>query len=160
MGTLFKILVVAVIVLGLTAAAGLAIMAVVAGTHDVIRIPVPKECSLYTNAGMWDYADAYRRPMEFNSYRNVDQMIANISIKGDAEIHRSETEVVYVGHLPGIEYQVSYMLDRNDFPPAVELATIYRFKTRTGRYLWKLFRPIHRCLAPYMLDRLGSLASG
>jgi hypothetical protein len=160
MGTLFKILVAALIVLALTASAGIAIMAVVAGTHDVKRIPIPKECSLYTNSTLWDYADAYRRPMEFNSYRNIKQLIDNVSIKGDGEVHRSDKEVVYAGHLPGIDYQVAYRLDRSGFPPAVELATIYRLQNTQGRYLWKIFRPIHRCLAPYMLDRLGSRAPG
>lgn len=160
MGTLFKVLVIALIVLALTAAAGLVIMAGVAGTHDVKRIPVPKDCSLYTMSTMWDYADAYRRPMEFNSYRDLKQMVDNISIKGESEVHRSANEVVFAGHLTGIDYQVAYRLDRSGFPPAVEMVTAYRLKNREGRYLWKLVRPIHRCLAPYMLDLLGSRAPG
>ena len=158
MGTLFKVLIVALIILALTASAGIAIMAVVAGTHDVKRVPVPKTSSLYTLASMWNYADAYRRPMEFNSYRDIKQVAENVSIKGDGEVHRSANEVVYAGHLPGIEFQTAYSLDRSGFPPAVELVTVYKLKNNQGRYLWKVFRPIHRCLAPYMLDKLGSRA--
>ncbi|HET6462902.1 MAG TPA: hypothetical protein VFH33_03795, partial [Candidatus Krumholzibacteria bacterium] len=67
MGTLFKVLIAALIILGLIAAAGIGIMAVVAGTHDVKPIPVPKASSLYTISTMWNYADAYRRPMDFNA---------------------------------------------------------------------------------------------
>jgi hypothetical protein len=160
MGTLFKALFIALIVLALTGAAGLAIMAGVADTHDVKSIPIPKDSSLYTMSSMWNYADAYRRPTEFNSYRDLKQMIDDISIKGDGEIHRSANEVVYAGHLPGINYQVAYRLDRSGFPPAIEMVTAYRFQNREGRYLWKVFRPVHRCLAPYMLDRLGSRAPG
>lgn len=160
MGTLIKglfvLLVVAVIVVG----GGLVIMAGVAGTHDVKRIPVPKESSLYINSEVWSYADAYRRPMEFNSYRNIKQVADNVTIKGDGEIHRSDKEVVYAGHLPGIDYQVAYLLDRSGFPPAVELVTLYNIKGDKGRYLWKVFRLIHRSLAPYTLDRLGERAPG
>jgi hypothetical protein len=158
MGTLFKVLIVGLIILGLTAAGGLAIMAVVANTHDVKSVPVPKASSLYTISTMWSYADAFRRPMDFNSYHDLKQMEANITIKGDGEVHRSANEVVYAGHLPGIDYQVGYLLDRSGFPSAIEIVTVYKLKNAEGRYLWKVFRPIHRCLAPYMLDKLGSRA--
>ena len=160
MGTLIKGLFILLVVLVIVSAGGLVIMAGVAGTHDVKRIPVPKECSLYTLSTMWDYSDAYRRPMEFNSYHNIKQVADNVTIKGDGEIHRSDKEVVYAGHLPGIDYQAAYLLDRSGFPPAVELVTCYRLKSTQGRYLWKVFRRVHRGLAPYMLDRLGERAPG
>ena len=158
MGTLFKVLIVAVIILGLTTAAGLAIMAVVAGTHDVKSIPVPKASSLYTMSTMWDYADAYKRPMDFNAYRNIKQVEENVTIKGEGEVHRSASELVYAGKLPGIDYQVAYLLDHSGYPSAIEIVTVYKLKNRQGRYLWKVFKPIHKCLAPYMLDKLGSRA--
>jgi hypothetical protein len=160
MGTLFKGLIVILIVVGIVAAFGLVIMAGVAGTHDVKRIDVPKQSSLYTMSTEWDYSDAYRRPMEFNSYRDIKQVAENVSIKGDGEIHRSANEVVYAGHLPGIDYQAAYRLDRSGFPSAIELVTCYRLKNNQGKYLWKVFRRVHRCLAPYMLDRLGERAPG
>lgn len=158
MGTLFKVLIVGVIILGLVGAAGLGMMAVVAGTHDVKRVPVPKTSSLYTQSTEWSFADAYRRPMDFNAYRDIKQVEENVSIKGDGEVHRSATEIVYAGKLPGIDYQVAYMIDRSGYPSAIELVTIYRIKDSKGRYFWKVFQPIHKCLAPYMLDKLGSRA--
>ena len=158
MGTLFKALFVALIILGLTTAAGLAIMAGVAGTHDVKPIPVPKDSSLYEMSTMWSYADAYRRPQEYTSYHDIKTLADNVSIKGDGEIHRSDKEVVYAGHLPGIDYQVAYRMDRSSYPPATEMVTCYRIKDSQGKYLWKVFRHIHRCLAPYMLDKLGERA--
>jgi hypothetical protein len=158
LGTLFKVLVVTVIVLAITAFLGLVIMAGVAGTHDVKPIPIPKHTTLATLASAWDYADAFRAPMEYVSYRDIHEIIANVSIKGDGEIHRSAKEVVFAGKLPGINYQVAYMLDRESFPPALQLVTIYKVKDRKGRLLWKVWRPIHRCLAPYMLDRLAARA--
>jgi hypothetical protein len=124
MGTLFKVLIVGAIILGLVGAAGLGIMAVVAGTHDVKQVPIPKSCSLYTNSTLWDFADAYRRPMDFNSYRDIKQMEENVSIKGEGEVHRSASELVYAGKLPGIDYQVAYRLDRSGHPSAIELVTI------------------------------------
>jgi hypothetical protein len=160
MGTLFKALIVGLIVLGLIAAAGVAIMAVVADSHDVKRIPVSKDSQLFGVSTMWSYADAYRRPMEFNSYRDLKQMVDNVGFKGDGEARRTNNEVVYTGHMPGIDYTFAYRLDRSGYPPAIELVTCYRLKDTQGRYLWKVFRPIHRCLAPYMLDKLGERAPG
>jgi hypothetical protein len=98
--------------------------------------------------------------MEFSSYHNIKQVVDNISIKGDGEVARNDKEVVYHGHLPGIDYHVAYALDRSGFPPAIEMVTCYRIKDSTGKYLWKVFRPIHRCLAPYMLDKLGERVPG
>lgn len=158
MGALFKVLIVALIILGLTAAAGLGIMAVVAGTHDVKPIPVPKTSSLYSISTMWNYADAYKRPMDFNAYRDIKQVEENVTIKGKGEVHRSANEIVYGGKLPGIDYQVAYIIDRSGYPSAIEIVTCYKFTDSKGKYLWKIWRPIHKCLAPYMLDKLGSRA--
>ena len=158
LGTLFKVLFLTVFVLAITGGLGLVIMAGVAGTHDVKPIPVPAGSSLSVIADQWDYSDAFRRPMEFNSYRDIHQVIENAPVKGDGEIYRTATEVVYAGTVPGMQYQVAYILDRTGFPPAIELVTAYKFKDPKDRYLWKVYRPIHRCLAPYLLDRLGSRA--
>jgi hypothetical protein len=158
LGTLLKAIFITLIVLLVTAGVGLVIMAGVAGTHDVKPVPVPKDSSLSMIAAQWDYADAYRRPMEFNSYRDINQVIENVSVKGDGEIHRSKKEVVFAGSVPGMNYQVAYYLDREGFPPAIQMVTVYRFKDSKGKHLWKVYRPIHRCLAPYILDRLGSRA--
>ena len=158
LGTLFKIIVVLAIVIAITGGLGLVIMAGVAGTHDVKPIPVPKDSSIYTLSQEWDYGDAFRRPMEFGSFKDIKQLSENVPIKGDGEVHRTPKEVVYAGKLPGLSYQVAYRLDRDSYPPAVELVTAYRIKDKKGKYFWKVFRRIHRCLAPYMLDRLGSRA--
>lgn len=158
LGTLFKVVFLTLFVLAITGGLGLVIMAGVAGTHDVKPIPIPKDSSLATLAAQWDYADAYRRPMEFNSYRDINQVIDNVSVKGDGEIHRSAKEVVYSGSVPGMNYQVAYSLDRDGFPPAVQMVTVYQFKDSKGKHLWKVYRLMHRCLAPYILDRLGSRA--
>ena len=155
-GALFRALVVAVVVLVITGGLGLVIMAGVADAHDVRRIPVPRQSSLSIIAAEWDYADAWRRPMEFNSYRDIAQVIENASVKGDGEIHRTKQEVVYAGSVPGMNFQVAYRLDRDAYPPSLEMVTVYKFRSATGKQLWRVYRPIHRCLAPYLLDRLGS----
>jgi hypothetical protein len=158
MVSLLKLLVVVVIVLVITGGLGLAIMAGVAGTHDVKPIPIPKECSIATLAAQWDYADAFRRPMEYTAYKNIHQVIENAPLKGDGEIHRTAREVVYAGSWPGVNYQIAYILNRDTYPYAVELVTAYRVKNPRAKHLLKVYRPIHRCLAPYLLDRLGSRA--
>lgn len=159
LGTLFKILIVGLIVFVLAAGLGLVIMAGVANTHDVRPIPIPRDTSLAAIAHQWNYADAFRRPMEYASYKDIAQVVENVPIKGDGEIHRTKNEAVFAGSLPGLQYQVAYMLDRDSFPPALQIVTVYRFKNDRGRWLWKIYRPVHRALAPYLLDRLGSAAS-
>lgn len=158
LGTLFKVTLLTLLVLAITGGLGLVIMAWVAGTHDVKPIPIPKDCSIAVIARHWDYADAYIRPMEFSSFRDIHQVMEYVPVKGDGEIHRSANEVVYAGTIPGMTYQVAYMLDRESFPPTMRMVTAYRFKDSKGKYLWKVYGPIHRCLAPYLLDRLGSRA--
>ena len=158
LGTLFKVVFLTLLVVVITGGLGLVIMAGVAGTHDVKPIPIPKHSSLAALAPLWNYGDAYRRPTEFNAYKDIDQLMANVTVKGDGEIHRTAREVVYAGSVPGMNYQVAYILDRDVFPPVIEMVTIYRFKHPRSKYLWKVYGPIHRCLAPFILDRLGSRA--
>ena len=158
LGTLFKVVFFTLFVLAITAGLGLVIMAGVAGTHDVKPVAIPRDSSLAVLAVQWDYADAFRRPMEFNAYRDINQVMEKVSVKGDGEIHRTSKEVVYSGSVVGMTYQVAYMLDRDQYPPALILTTAYKFKNPRNKYLWKVYRPIHRCLAPYLLDRLGTRA--
>jgi len=159
LGTLFKVLIVTLIVVAITGFIGLVIMAGVAGTHGVKRVAIPENSYLAAAAQSADYADAYRIPMEFVFYRDIHGVIQNATIKGDNEVHRSETEVVYEGKAPGLRYQVSYVLDRSVDPPTLAMVTVVKITDPgKGRYYWKAFRPIHRSLAPYMLDRLASNA--
>jgi len=158
LGTLFKAIFITLFVLAITGGLGLVIMAGVAGTHDVKPVAIPRDSSLAALAVQWDYADAFRRPMEFNAYRDINQVIEKAPFKGDGEIHRSAKEVVYSGSGLGMNYQVAYMLDRDQYPPSLTMITAYKFKNPKSKSLWKVYRPIHRCLAPYLLDRLGTRA--
>jgi len=158
MGSIFKAFFVALIVLAIAGGIGLVIMAGVAGTHDVKPIPIPRDCSIAVLAEQWDYSDAFRRPMEYGAYKNIHQVIENAPLKGDGEIHRNAKEVVYAGSWPGVNYQIAYILDRETHPYSVQLVTAYRFKGSKSKHLLKVYKPIHRCLAPFLLDRLGSRA--
>jgi hypothetical protein len=133
-------------------------MAGVAGTHGVARIDVPSNSYLAGAAQSADYADAYRMPMEFVFYRDLHQVMQNAPIKGDGEVNRTEFEIVYAGTAPGVHFQVAYQLDRGVSPPTLAMITVVDIREKKGEYFWKLARPIHRCLAPYMLDRLVSKA--
>jgi hypothetical protein len=103
LGTLFKVLLLTLFVLAITGGLGLVIMAGVAGTHDVKPIPIPPGSSLAVIAQQWNYADAFRRPMEFNSYRDIHQVIDNVSVKGDGRSPHGD-EVVYAG-IAGMQYR-------------------------------------------------------
>jgi hypothetical protein len=39
------------------------------------------------------------------------------------------------------------------------MITTVQITGKKGRYYWKVVRPMHRCLAPYMLDRLATRAT-
>jgi hypothetical protein len=158
-GTLFKVVVVTLVIVAFTAFIGLIIMAGVAGTHGVKRIDIPPKSYLAATAPSADYADAYMIKMEFVAYRDIHQVIENATIKGDDETFRSANEVVYEGKAPGLRYHVAYILNREPNPPTLAMVTTVRILNKEGRWYWKLVRPIHRCLAPYMLDRLASRAT-
>jgi hypothetical protein len=85
-------------------------------------------------------------------------VIKNVSFRGDAELHRTDREVVYGGSFPGLTYQVGYLLDRDVYPPTIAMVTAVKITDKKGRYLWAVLKPVHRCLAPYLLDRLASQA--
>lgn len=155
LGTLFKALIVTLFIIAVTAVIGLTIMAGVAGTHDVKPIDIPKASSLTYIADASNYVIAYRVPMEFNTYRTIPEVIANVSFTGDSELHRSDHEVVYGGSLPGLTYQVGYVLDRDVYPPTLAMVTVAKITDKKGRYTLKVLRPIYRCLCPYLLDRLA-----
>ncbi len=157
-GMLFKVVVGTLVVICITAGLGLVIMAGVAATHGVERVDVPSNSFLAGVAQNADYADAYRMKMEFVFYRDIHQVIENAEIKGDDEAHRSKHEVVYDGGAPGLRYQVAYLLDRGVSPPTLTMITTVDIREKKGEYFWMVVRPIHRCLAPYMLDRLVSRA--
>jgi hypothetical protein len=158
-GMLFRVVIVTLIIIAITAFLGLVVMAGVAGTHGVKRVDIPEDSYLSPVAETADYADAYQIPMEFNTYRDIPRVIENATIKGDDEVHRSAHEVVYRGHAPGLRYHVSYFLDRKAAPPTLAMITTVQTTGKKGRYYWKVVRPIHRCFAPYMLDRLATRAT-
>lgn len=156
--SVFKAIVVAAIVVVVTVIIGIFIMAGVAGTHDVVPIPVPSYSYISSYEHSADYVDCYRAPLEYNTYRNLDRVIEGVPHKGEREVYRNEMEVVYEGHAVGLHYLLSYILDRSTDPATLSIATAVNITEKKGRYYWKVIRPIHRRLAPFLLDRMAQLA--
>ncbi|HEX5131718.1 MAG TPA: hypothetical protein VFX92_04425 [Candidatus Krumholzibacteria bacterium] len=155
-GTFFRAVVVALIVVAIVGYIGLFIMAGVAGTHDVVPIPVPS--TSYLSVMMGDYKDAYRAPLEYNTYRNVDHLAENAFKNKGKEIFRDDDEIVFEGYHFGIRYFNDYLLDRSTSPHTLSMVTVVRIHEKRGKYLWKFFKPIHRRLAPYLVDRMAQAA--
>lgn len=154
--TLVKVLVVAGVVLGLTAFFGLFVMSNLARIDGVAAAAIPNESYLSGSSQMCDYADAYRIPMEFNPFRNIDDVADNAFEKGRGEIHRTDKEVVYEGIAPGLRYDISYLLERRTQPSTLTVCTTVRCETRTGRIYLTLVKPIHKMLLPYMVKRMSN----
>lgn len=155
-GTIFKALSIFIVVVAITGFVGLFIMAGVASTHDVVPIPVPSQSYLATLQG--DYTAAFRAPLMYNTYRTIDRVAEEAFVLGGKEIHRGEDEVVYEGYRGGIRYFTSYMLDRKTNPNTLTTVTLVRLHGTKSAYLWKAIRPVHKRLAPYLLDRMAQAA--
>jgi len=157
-GMVFKAVVVIAIVVMITAVIGVFIMAGVAGTHDVVPIPVPSYSYIANQLGPVDYVDCYRVPLEFTTYIKLDTVIEHAFHKGEREVYRDEREVVYEGHALGLQYFLSYILDRRTGPATLSIATAVRIEEKKGQRYWKVLRPIYRRFAPFMLDRMAQSA--
>ncbi|MDH4037083.1 MAG: hypothetical protein OEX18_11580 [Candidatus Krumholzibacteria bacterium] len=155
-GTILRAFVAIAVIVAFAGLVGIFIMAGVASTHDVVPIPVPSTSYLasYQN----DYMDAYRAPLVYNTYRNIDRVAENAYHFGAREIYRDEDEVVFEGYRGGIRFFISYMLERKTNPNTLTVVSMARVHGRRSVYLWKLVRPIHKRLAPYLLDRMAQAA--
>ena len=157
-GTVLKAVVVIAIVMVITGIIGMFIMAGVAGTHDVVPIPVPSYSYIANQLGPVDYVDCYRVPLEFKTYVKLDTVIEHAFHKGDREVYRDEHEVVYEGRTLGMQYFLSYILDRGTIPATLSIATAVRIQEKNSHYYWKVIRPIYRRFSPFMLDRMAQSA--
>ena len=155
-GTIFRAFVVFAIVVAITGVLGLVIMAGVAGTHDVVPIPVPS--TSYLSGLQGDHTSAFRVPLSYNTYRDIDYVANAAYPLGGKEIYRGDGEVVYEGYRGGIRYYTAYMLDHKTSPNTLTVVTLVRLHTDKSKYLWKVLRPIHKRLAPYLLDRMAQAA--
>jgi hypothetical protein len=151
--SILKAFIAVAIIVAFVSLVGVFIMAGVAGTHDVVPIPVPSGSSLSTMKS--DYADAYRAPLTYNTYRNIDRVAEHAYHTGAVEVSRNENEIVFEGYRGGVRYFISYMLDRQTTPNTLTVITLVRVHSTTGDYLWKVVRPVHKRLAPYLLDRMA-----
>lgn len=154
--TLLKVFVVAGVVLGLTAFLGLFVMSSLARVDGVAAAAIPNESYLSGATEGADYADAYRVPMEFNPFGNIDDVAEHAFEKGKEEIHRTDDEVVYQGVAPGLRYDIAYLLERRTRPATLTVCTTVRCQTRTGRIYLTLVKPIHKMLLPYMVKRMSN----
>ena len=157
MKTMLQFILVAVLGVGAIVFVGLFAMSGVATSHEIIRVPVPRDSYLSGNVRTADYADAYSAPMRFSSYRTIEEVAENAFHKGQ-EAHRDDHEVAYRGKAPGLDYHISYILDLGARPRTLTVATTVNFRGWVGRAYWFVTRPIHRMLVPVMLDRMAQAA--
>jgi hypothetical protein len=156
--TVFRAFAVAVIIIALVAGFGLFIMAGIAATHNVVRVPVPSSSYLTSLTQHSDFSTAYRAPLDLNTFRNINEVAAYAFFRGDRELARTDDEVVYTGSQFGLHYFFSYMLDKQANPQTLTVVTLVRFRNQKGRYAWQIVGRIQHRLIPYLLDRMAQLA--
>jgi hypothetical protein len=154
--TILRVFLVLGILLVFTGVMGVFIMAGVATAHDVVPIPVPSPSYLSSMQG--DYKRAFRVPLTYNTFKDIESVAEHAYPLGGVEVYRSEQEVVYEGYRFGIRYYTSYMLDRSTGPNTLTIVTLVRLHGTRSGYLWRVIRPVHKRLAPYLLDRLAQAA--
>ncbi len=157
-GVTLKILVLGAAVVLLACSIGLFIMAGVAQSHDVVRIPLPPNTFIAGTQSMADESDAYVGIMKYASFRDIERVAQQAFHRGEKEVYRDEREVTYEGTGPGITYHVSYILMKNPEPQTLTVATTVTFTEKKSRYYWKVYKQVHRALLAYMLDRMIIMA--
>jgi hypothetical protein len=129
-------------------------MSAVASSHDIVTMPIPENTFISGNAPTADYAEAVVGPMNYRIYKSIEQVEEHAFHKGDEVVHRDDHEVVYRGKAPGLNYQISYILDTDVYPTRLIVATTVRTRNRLGRAYWLLVKPIHKLVVPVALDRM------
>ena len=157
-GTILKILLLGALVVLIALALGLFIMAGVAQSHDVVRVPVPSSTFIAGTVEGSNGADAFVAPLNHSSFRDIDRVAQLAFHKGQREVYRDENEVAYEGETAGVHYYISYILMRDTSPATLVAATTVQTKNKKGVYYWKLVKFAHRRLMPYMLDRMTVMA--
>ncbi|HEU4930062.1 MAG TPA: hypothetical protein VFU38_09550 [Candidatus Krumholzibacteria bacterium] len=152
--TAIKILLLGAFVVLITCAVGLFIMAGVAQSHDVVRVPVPSGSYIAGSVSSPDYTDAYVAPMQYRSFANIDRVAQQAFHRGDREVYRSKSEVAYEGEALGIAYVTSYILVKETSPQTLTVATSVKLGNKKARYCWMVAKQVHRRLMPYLIDRM------
>lgn len=148
----FRFLLTIVGVLLIACAVGLFVMAGVAATHDVERVSPP--ASSFLASVRSDHEVAFKAPMEYDTYRDIDRLAQFTAHRGLTERYRDARELVYEGSLPGATYLVSFVLMRDKRPNTLTMTTAFTLHGSAGRYLWFIYRPVYRFLGAYLLDRV------
>jgi hypothetical protein len=157
--TAIKIVLLIAFVILIALAIGLFIMAGVAQSHDVVRIPVPPSTYIAGTEPKADYTDAYIGPMEYSTFRDIDRVAQQAFHRGDKEVYRDEREVAYEGSALGLSYTISYILMKDSSPQTLTVATTVRYgEQKRSRYAWMVAKQVHRRLLPYMVDRMIIMA--
>lgn len=159
-GVIIRIVILGAIVLLIAGGIGLFVMAGVAQSHDVVHIPVPPNTYASSTEPMADYSDAFIAPMNYSVFSNIDRVAQQAFHRGDREVFRDEHEVAYEGTKFGLKYTVSYILEKDQSPQTLTVATTVKVvdPKKRARYLIMIGKPIHHCLIPYLLDRMVILA--
>lgn len=146
-------LVVVVLVFGFL---GLFVLAGIAQTHGVVEVPAAENFASVDVANA-DYADAWRAELNYRTYGTIEQVTSRAFRKG-REIFRNDSEVVYAGTAPGLNYQISYQLDRGTSPHTIMVTTTVKYQNAMGRAWWFFVKPGHRMLTPFRVDQMAMTA--
>ncbi len=155
-----RIVVASAFVILVACAVGLFVMAGVAQSHDVVRLPVPPSTFIGSSAPAAAYATAYVAPMRYSTFASIERVEQQAFFHGEKEAFRDEHELSYQGTKWGLGYTMSYILEKGTEPQTLTVALTLNPVDPKGqaRYLIKVLKPVMRGLLPYLLDRMVVLA--
>ena len=155
-----RIVVLVAFVILIACGIGLFVMAGVAQSHDVVRIPAPNGTFISGDDPHANYTDAYIAPLGYSGFRDIGRVAEQAFYRGDKEIYRDDGEVTYQGTVAGMfHYKMSYLLAKDQSPQTLTVvSSITLAEGKKARYLWVVAKPIHRHLIPYLLDRMVIMA--
>jgi hypothetical protein len=153
MSLALKVGLIGVVVLLLLIALGTATMDSIANSDGVHAVPLPAGSLIAGESEKADYTDAYEIPIESDLFGNIDGVAKVAFQKGKLE-GKTDNEVMYSGHVPGLRFYVSYVLTQKESGALVTVSTAVYYTNWGGKLYFNIVRPIHRRIVPAALARM------
>jgi len=122
--------------------------------RGVRELRLPRTSLLATTMPEPDYLDSYHVAVRTTAFGGIEDLRTAAFQKGE-EIARSRWEVVYAGSSPGLDYNVSYILEGGLPATGLRVSTAVKYRSGIGRLYFAIVRPFHRRLTPFMLSRMA-----
>ncbi len=114
---------------------------------EVVTIPTDSRTLVLSQGN--DYVDAFR--VETNSDDSVMALIREENMAGGRLIYQTDTEIIFKGNAPGLQYYASYHLSTTSTVSHLTLSTVVFYENWLGKFYFSIVRIFHKRAVPFMV---------